>query len=440
MTHRTLIRGGWIVRAGESEADLPGGDLLIEDGTIAAIGPSLPVDSAETIDASGMLVLPGFVDTHRHTWQTTLRHRGGDWSLGDYFTHARLAAGQRTRPEDVYAATLFGALTAIDSGITTLLDWSHIQNSPAHADAAVAALAESGLRAVFGHGGASMESPPGIDPHAQRHSADIRRLRRERFTSDDGLLTLAMAASGPDYSSDATTADDFALARELGVRITTHVASEAGLETRGIERMHAAGLLGPDVTVVHGGAASDHALKLLADHGVTVSVSAQIELGMDGLAAPVLGRMLAAGLTPSLSVDTETATAGDMFTQLRIAYAVAQRDRLDGRSVSARDVLHWATLQGARATGLERRTGSLTPGKAADIVLIRGTDVNLAPVSAPADAIVLAAHPGNVDTVLVAGRVLKRAGRLEADVERARGLVQAAHEHVLGTAVDGRMA
>jgi len=436
MTQRTLIRGGWIVRTDESAADLPHGDLLIEDGTIAAIGPSLMADGAETIDASGMLVLPGFVDTHRHTWQTTIRHRGGDWSLADYFAQARLAAGRRTRPEDVYAGTLFGALTAIDSGITTLLDWSHIQNSPAHADAAVAALAESGLRAIFGHGGASMEPPPGTDPKAQRHSADIRRLRRERFTSDDGLLTLAMAANGPDYGSDAATAEDFALARELGVRITTHVASEPGPENRGIERMHAAGLLGPDLTVVHGGGATDHALKLLADHGVTVSVSAQIELGMDGLAAPVLGRMLAAGLTPSLSVDTETATAGDMFTQMRTAYAVARRDRLEGRSarptVSARDVLRWATLQGARATGLERRTGSLTPGKAADVILIRATDVNLAPVSSPADAIVLAAHPGNVDTVLVAGRVLKRGGRLEADVERARRLVQASHEHVLG--------
>jgi len=436
MTQRTLIRGGWIVRTDKAAADLPHGDLLIEDGTIAAIAPSLTADGAEILDASGMLVLPGFVDTHRHTWQTTLRHRGGDWSLGDYFAQARLAAGRRTRPEDVYAATLFGALTAIDSGITTLLDWSHIQNSPAHADAAVAALAESGLRAIFGHGGASMDPLPGVDPAAQRHSADIRRLRRERFASDDGLLTLAMAASGPDYSSDAATAEDFALARELGIRITSHVACEPGPENRGIERMHAAGLLRSDITVVHGGGATDHALKLLADHGITVSVSAQIELGMDGLAVPVLGRMLAAGLTPSLSVDTETATAGDMFTQMRTAYAIARRDRLEGRNarplVSARDVLRWATLQGARATGLGSRTGSLTPGKAADILLIRATDVNLAPVSSPTDAIVLGAHPGNVDTVLVAGRVLKRGGHLEADLERARRLVQASHEHVLG--------
>jgi len=436
MKQRTLIRGGWIVRPDERAADLPHGDLLIEDGNIAAIGPSLAADgTAEVIDASGMLVLPGFVDTHRHTWQTTIRHRGGDWSLKDYFAQALVDAGRRTRPEDVYAGTLFGALTAIDSGITTLLDWSHIQNSPAHADAAIGALAESGLRAVFGHGGTFVEPPPGSDPAARRHSADIRRLRRERFTSDDGLLTLAMAASGPDFSSDVATTDDFTLARELGVRITTHVASsEPGPENRGIERMHAAGLLRPDITIVHGAGATDHALKLLADHGVTVSVSAQIELGMSGLAVPILGRMLAAGLTPSLSVDSETAVAGDMFTQMRTAYAIARRDRVDGREarVSARDVLRWATLEGARATGLDRRTGSLTPGKAADIVLIRATDVNLAPMSSPTDAIVLAAHAGNVDTVLVAGRVLKRGGRLEADLERARRLVQASHDYVVG--------
>ncbi len=222
-----------------------------------------------------------------------------------------------------------------------------------------------------------------------------------------------MASSGPDYSSDLATAEDFALARELGIRITAHVASSPA-ETGGIERMHAAGLLRPDLTVVHGGAATDHALKLLADHGVTVSVSSQIELGMDGLAVPILGRMLAAGLTPSLSVDTETATAGDMFTQMRIAYAVTRRERLEGRSarkpVSARDVLRWATQQGATANGLDRRTGSLTPGKAADVILIRATDVNLAPVSSPADAIVLGAHAGNVDTMLVAGRSSHEAG------------------------------
>ncbi|WP_394835264.1 amidohydrolase family protein [Pendulispora rubella] len=432
MTQRTLIRGGWIVRPDERAADLPRGDLLIENGAIAAIAPVLEADGAEVLDAAGMLVLPGFVDTHRHTWQTTLRHRGGDWSLQDYVTQALFATGRRTRPEDVYAGTLLGALSAIDSGITTLLDWSHIQNTPAHADAAIAALTESGLRAIFGHGPAFTELPPGVDPAGRRHPADIRRLRRERFTSDDGLVTLAMAASGPDFSSDAATVDDFGLARELGLRITVHVGGgEPGPENRGIERMHAARLLGPDITAVHAAGATDEGLRLLADHGVTVSVSPQIELGMSGLAAPTLGRMLAAGLTASLSVDSETAAASDMFTPMRTAFAMHRRDaRLP--AVSARDVLRWATLEGARATGLDRRTGSLTPGKAADIVLLRATDVNLAPVSSPADAIVLAAHPGNVDTVFVAGRVLKRGGRLVADVERARLLVRASHEHVLG--------
>ena len=173
----------------------------------------------------------------------------------------------------------------------------------------------------------------------------------------------------------------------------------------------------------------------MADHGVTVSVSPQLELGMSGMGTPILGRMLAAGLTPSLSTDSETAATGDMFTQMRAALASHQAGRLSPArkgpaAISPREVLSWATLQGARATGLERRTGSIAIGKDADIVLVRATDANLFPVTDAAHALVLAAHPGNIDTVLVRGRIRKQNGRLHADLERARELLAVSREHV----------
>lgn len=432
MTHRIVIRGGCIVRPDE-RTDLPSGDLLIEAGKIAAIDRTLPrerTEGAEEIDASNMLVLPGFIDTHRHTWQTAVRGRGADWSLGDYFAALLGTLGKRLRPEDVYAGTLLGALGALDAGVTTLLDWSHGQNSPAHADASIDALTDAGLRAVFAHG-FPIDDPRWLENTTLRHSDDLRRIRRERLSSDDALVTLAMAARGPDITSDDIVARDFAFARELGLRITAHVAAGEGPKGRGVERVHAAGLLGPDLTFVHMANASPEALRLMADHGVSASVSPQIELTMRGLAVPATVELLAAGIVPSLSVDSEIGAASDMFTQMRLALA-AHRARRAEPPVTARDVLGWATLQGARATGLERRTGSLTVGKDADILLLRATDLNLYPASAPADAVVLAAHAGNVDTVLVAGTVVKRGGRLLADVPRAQRLAKDSLDRLIG--------
>ncbi|WP_394827646.1 amidohydrolase family protein [Pendulispora albinea] len=443
MTERLLLRGGTIVGVDAGAPDVPHADLLIENGSIAHIGHGVAVaPDTEVIDASSMLVLPGLIDTHRHTWQTALRHRGACWSLGEYFNALFLDVGPRIRPEDVYASTSFAALAALDSGITTLLDWSHVQNSPAHADAAIDALTEAGLRAVFGHGRPRTKPGPGIDPQTQPHPADLRRIRRERLSSDDALVTLAMAADGPDFSARDVAAADFTTARELGLRITTHVAAgDPSSDNRSIEWMHAAGLLGSDLTLVHAAAATDEALRLLADRGVTVSVSPQIELVMEGLGTPIVGRMLAAGITPSLSVDAETSASSDMFTQMRMAYAAYRALPAGGVSVptvTARDVLGWATIEGARATGLNRRTGSLAVGKDADIVLVRATDSNLFPVSTPANAVVTAAHPGNVDTVLVKGRVRKRGGRLLADLDGARRRLAASQAFLLGEEGDAR--
>ncbi|WP_028925991.1 amidohydrolase family protein [Pseudonocardia acaciae] len=433
----TLIRGGWVLTM--SERELPAGDVLVTDGTIEAVGVGLTAPpGAEVIDATGMLVLPGLVDTHRHTWQTPLRHLGAQWSLTDYLRRLLHDIGARFRPEDVYAGTLLGALAALDGGVTTLVDWSHIQDSPRTADASVAALRDAGIRAVFAH--CDRLRPHG-QPRSGTHLAELRRAREELLPEDpkDGaLVTLAMGAHGPDFTDIESTVTDFALARELGIPITTHVAvGRPGPHQRGIAAMDGAGLLGPDLTVVHANGASADDLRRLADHGVSASISPQIELTMPELGASVaLRRMLAAGIRPGLSVDSESVASADLFTQMRFALAAHRTDTDNEQEkeppLPAIEALRLATVDGARTAGLADQVGTLEPGKAADLIMLRADAVGLAPVRAAADAVVLAAHPGMVDTVLVAGRTVKRDGRLLADLDRARELAAATADHVLG--------
>ncbi|GAA4203514.1 amidohydrolase family protein [Actinocatenispora rupis] len=404
-----LIRGGRLVDP-DTHAD-----VLVRGGRIAAVGPDLAVPpGVEVIDAAGTLVLPGFVDTHRHTWQTALRQTGSDWTLGDYAARMFGPLGAAFRPADVYAGTLLGALAALDAGITTVVDWAHVMATPAHADASVRALRDAGVRAVFAHGWAG--------GHVGPHPADVRRVRAELLPDDDALVTLALAVRGPDFSDLDTTRADLALARDLGVPVSAHVAGGApGDHPDGIGALADAKLLGPDLTVVHATGASDTDLALLAEYGVGVSVSPQTELVMPGVGAgTALRRLRRAGVRASLSTDTEVAASADLFSQMRLALASWRRDTPVGEPLpTAADVLRLATADGAAVAGLADRTGAVAVGLAADLVLLRADAVNLAPVTDPAAAVVLGAHPGNVDTVLVAGRVVKRAGRLLADVPAA---------------------
>jgi 5-methylthioadenosine/S-adenosylhomocysteine deaminase len=435
-----LIRGGSIVSMDPAIGNLAG-DLLVVDGRIERVGPDLPAADAEIIEAAGMIVLPGLVDTHRHTWQAAVRHRGGSWDLNAYFGEMFMRLGPRFRPEDVYAGNLLGALAALDSGITTLVDWSHIvQNSPEHSDAAIKGLRDAGIRAVFAYGWPGTDIGSWVMESTRPHPDDMRRIRSEHFSSDDDLLTLAMAARGPEFSTMDVVAQDLGMARDLGARVTMHIGDgEYGPKYRGIERMAAAGLLGPDLTFVHVCTASDAELDAMAEHGVSASVSPHIEAAMAGIGVPAIGRLLQRGIQPSLSVDSETAAPGDMFSQMRAALTVErllannqlQADRA-APPIGPEDVLRFATLEGARAAGLDGRTGSLSPGKQADVILLRGDALNLAPLSDPIGAVVIAAHPGNVDTVLVNGHVRKRSGRLVGqELSRVLQLAQDSREYLL---------
>jgi 5-methylthioadenosine/S-adenosylhomocysteine deaminase len=409
-TGYTLIKGGHILTMDPALGDFGNADVLIDGDRIVAVGPNLEAADAEVIDATNTLVLPGFVDTHRHIWEGVLRNIGTDVPLEgrtSYISHVLHKLAPAFRPEDAYAGNLVSALGAIDAGITTLLDWSHIQGSPAHTDAVVKALEDSGMRAVFAYGF------PWWGKWEERQPSWFVRAATEHFSTKDQLLTLALAAPGPEFTDFEITRDHWKLARETGARITTHVGVGSYGQDGKLEEFGAAGLLGPDTTYIHCTTLNDTEIQMIVDSGGTVSLAAPVEMMM-GHGLPPIQKFLDRGQAPSLSVDVETNVPSDMFNQMRsvlgLQRAIASAEGKD--PVSARDVLHYATVEGARANGLESKVGTLTPGKQADIVMLRTDRLNVTPLNDPATAVVVGMDTSNVDTVLIAGRVMKRGGKL----------------------------
>jgi 5-methylthioadenosine/S-adenosylhomocysteine deaminase len=331
---RKLISAGQVVSV-DPRIGTIAGDVLIDGDTIVAVGRVDPAETvgAEVLDATDMLVMPGFVDAHRHTWQSALRHRNGDRYGQDYFDEVLFRIAPHYSADDVYIGTLLGALGALDSGTTTLFDWAHIQNSPAHADAGIRALKESGLRAVFGHGHSQVDPVAWNVASSLPHTDDIRRIQQEHF-AEPGLVTLAMSARGPEQTDDATWRADLELARELGLRTSMHAGvGDRGPAHRAVERMHRAGALGEDMTFLHLNTCSDDELAYIADAGATVSLGIQVE-AVSHLGDIPTDRMLAAGLRPSLSGDTETMGTGDMFTQVRLALFEYRLKAATGRNAA----------------------------------------------------------------------------------------------------------
>jgi cytosine/adenosine deaminase-related metal-dependent hydrolase len=444
---RLLIRGGVVLSVDPDIGELPEGDVLIEDGVIAAVGPALQVEDADVIQAASHIVMPGFVDTHRHTWQAPLRNIASDWSLFHYLTGLHFGLSGHFRPEDTYAGNLLGTLEAVDAGITTLLDWSHNLKTPDHADAAIAGLRDSGARAIFAHGGGAPEWKV-IPPNELPHPEDARRVREQYFSSDEGLVTMALAIRGPQFTTKEVARRDWEMANDLGLRITVHVGDGELGKTRPIEWLNDEGLLNDRTTYVHCNTLGDDELRMIADSGGTASVAADVEMQM-GHGWPATGRLMDAGIRPSLSIDVCSSTGGSMFSLMRSALGMqraldnAALDAAGGTlsggerlRLSCRDVIEFATIEGARACGLDHKVGSLTPGKAADVILIRTDTLGMTPLNHPAGALVYNAHIGLVDTVLIGGKVVKRGGVLvEADAERAKRLALETREHLLDEAL-----
>ncbi|MBN9015839.1 MAG: amidohydrolase family protein [Rhizobiales bacterium] len=426
-TRRILIRNAIVLTMDDRIGAFRDADVLIAGDRIADVGPGLVVDDAEIVDGRGRIVIPGLVNVHMHTWQTGLRGLTSNMTLLEYFRWVHRGLATAFTPEDIHIATLAGALGQINAGTTTLGDWCHNNPTPAHTDAAVSALFESGIRSVFLHGSPKPDPKPG-QPHFSevphpRH--EIERLLATRFTSRDQLVTLGLAILGPHYSTLDVADADFRLAREFGLVASMHQGGGAPKTPGGWEILEARGLVGPGLNIVHGNDLSDEQIARFVAAGVSFTVAPENEL-TQGHGWPITGRVIAAGGQPTFGVDIESLVSADMFTVGRMAIGCQRGlDNAASRlatgsipqapSVTTRDALRWITIEGARMLGLDDRIGSLTPGKQADITILDATAWNMWPVHDPYSTVIMQAGIGNVESVLIGGRFMKRDGRLLRD-------------------------
>jgi 5-methylthioadenosine/S-adenosylhomocysteine deaminase len=413
MTASTLISGGTVLSVDPAIGDLPRGDVLIEDDVIRAVAPQIDAPDAQRIDATNRIVMPGLVDTHRHMWQAAVRQVAADWTIGEYVEHMLGGIGPKFTAEDVHVADLLSGLEALNNGITTIFDWSHIVNTPEHADAAVGGLTESGIRGVYGYGLPRTPAP-------SWYTADAARIRKTYFSSDNQRVTMALASLGPEFASMEEAEVDLRLARELDLRTSLHLGCGLLGGMRAVTGMHERGLLGPDLIFVHCNTCTDDELRLIAATGGHVSISPRVEMQM-GHGYPATGRLIAAGVQPSLSVDVVSGVGGSLFAEMRGMleaergwqnHQALQRGEWTTRlELRTRDAVRIATLEGARTLGMEDRIGSLTPGKQADIIMLAVDRPNLALINDLPAAVTLA-DGENVDAVFVAGRLVKANGKL----------------------------
>lgn len=445
---RTLLRGGTVITGAKAGEVLTNTDILIAaDGTIEQIGMNLSDTDAEIIDVAGRVVHPGFVDTHRHTWQSVVRNLASDWSLTEYLAGLHTGLSRHFRPEDTYTANYLGALEALDSGITTLVDWSHNLATPQHADAAVQALQDTRMRAVFAHGGGAAQW--GELPSAVPHPEDARRVRDQYFAGNDGLVTMALALRGPQFTTPEVNRIDFELARDLDLRVTVHVGDGYWGKSGPVRKLAADGLLSDRTTYVHCCTLGDDELQLIADSGGTASVAPDVEMQM-GHGFPATGRLLRAGIRPTFSIDVCSSNGGDMFATMRTAIgmqraldnapSVETGEVLERISLSCADVVSFATIDGAHAAGLGDITGSLTVGKAADIVVLDDQSLALTPMNNPIGSLVYSAHPGLVRDVFVQGVRVKKDGRLVGiDLAKIKSDAYASREYLLAEMPEARL-
>jgi 5-methylthioadenosine/S-adenosylhomocysteine deaminase len=433
---RTLIECGWLVSMDDAVGDHRDARVLIEGSRIVAAGKNIEATADHVIDARDKIVMPGLIDAHIHTWQSGLRAIGSEWLGPDYHKNIHANLATHYGPEDNYIGNLVGALGQIDGGVTTILDWCHNLTSLEHAERSVDGLEQSGIRAVFAHGTAKPPVKPGELPYTHvPHPRDrIESLRKGRFASDDRLVTLAMAILGPHWGTYEVAVQDLRLARELNLLSTSHATRRISDQVApgGYKKLVEAGLIGPDHNLVHGNYIEDDELKPLIEAGASLTATVLVEL--HGHAAdPLTLRVRALGGMPSIGIDVEPIVTGDMFREMQAAlmharWASIRENEAAGKPplrtipVRSREALTWATIGNARAIGLEDQIGSLTPGKKADIVMLRANDLNLFPVHDPLFSIVDQAHAGNVDTVIIDGVTRKQDGRLlfAADILKMR--------------------
>ncbi|MCG6114491.1 MAG: amidohydrolase family protein [Mesorhizobium sp.] len=436
---RILIRGGHVLSMDPDVGDFAEADVLISGRTIEEIGPNLEAGDAEIIDAAGMIVMPGFIDTHLHQFETGLRsfladgilvNDGRPENAVNYYETILQKFSMVYRPEDVYINELFGSIAQLDTGVTTVMDVSQIHHSPEHSDAVIQALRDAGRRSVFGYF-------EGWGDDA-RYPEDARRIREEHFSSDDQLLTMVMG--GEIYLPGYERA--WEIGRELGLPIALHVVGTFGMAPT-FDALAEAGEFGDDNIFIHMTGMSDMAWQRAADAGAHVSLAVPIEMQMrHGM--PPIQKALDLGMQPSLSSDVECTMSADPFTQMRGAMtlqrAFVNQRALEGETdlpplLTSRDVIRLATLEGARGLKLDGKTGSLTPGKEADIILLDAGAINVHPLNNVPGAVATLMSRMNVDTVLVAGRIRKWRGELvDVDIERLKRELEESRDYLFEAA------
>ena len=426
---RILLKGGMVLSLDPAVGDHERADVLIEGAKILAVGPNAgaSASSAFVVDATGMIVMPGFVDTHHHQYETVLRSILADGNLGAYNdgpkNYQSVIQGILTPaylPDDAYISELVASLSQLNAGVTTTVDLSQVSHTPAHSDACIAGLKESGRRAVYAYS-------TGIKGTA--FPQDITRLKTQYFSSNDQLVTLAL--------NTGTNADHWKLARSVGVPITSHIVGDRFGD---LERMGNAGLMGPDNEYVHCTQLNETVWKMIGDTGGKVSIAPAIEMQMrHGM--PPFQTALDHGIRPSLSVDVECNMTADMFSIMRAAFTL-QRALVNQRAVqgekelpamlTCRDTIELATIEGARVAHLDHKIGTLTPGKEADIILLATDRINVFPVNNVPGTVVTLMDTSNVEHVFVAGKARKWQGKLVGvDLPKLRRHIETARDGLL---------
>jgi len=489
---RYVIRGGAVMTMDPrmpNKGEWTQADVLVEGKKILAVGPNLRAGDAGEIDARGRIVMPGFIDTHHHQFETALRSYLADGVLINdgsgsrasdrtYFERILLTFAPVYRPEDVYISELFGGLAQLDDGVTTVHDVSQIHHSPQHSDAAIQALFDTGRRAAFGFFESAGAAILGTNPGNQ-YPQDAPRIKQQWFSSSDQLVHMIMG--GEVYLGDASTEQSWKIGRQLGLQVAAHILSPFGI--RPIMDALAQGQggsnhdigIGADNLFIHMTGMSDAAWNRVKQAGAQVSIAFPIEMNMRHGMPPIV-RMLSMGMEPSLSTDVEVTLTADFFTQMRSAMnlqrVVVNQMILDSPNgnqnlpdprnwelpqsavtvpgpfpywptppadvpppLATRDVLRYATINGAKALRLEGKTGTLTPGKEADIIILDATAPNVFPVNNVPGAVVSLMERTNVETVIVAGKVRKWKGRLlGVDLPRLRQQLEASRDFIFAKA------
>lgn len=412
-------------------------DIFIRDGIIKEIGPNLtPKDVDETIDATNCLVSPGFVDTHHHLWQQLIRGVTTDWSLGNYIEHIRKIYGSLYTPVDVYTANYFAGLDLINNGITTGIDHCHILNSPQHTGAAIKGLKGAGVRGTWCYG--FYENPERDDIPGSNHTVatpacfdhkarmeDAKRAREQHFPDNDPekqLLTFGAAPTEAEGMTEADLKEEIDFFRSIGARvITMHVAMGCyDLNRQVVQHLGDAKYLDKDLLFSHGANFTDSDLELLKKAGSGISATPETELQM-GMGHPIAFKAAAAGCHVGLGIDITSNQNNDMLALMRLLVQAERGKRhleMQGKSLpfdilpKSEEALYMATMGGAKSIGLDHLIGSITPGKRADLVITRCDDINMVPVIKPVGALMFNAHIGNIDMVLVNGKVMKKNGKV----------------------------